>query len=391
MERMSGKRWLLLYLIFVSAVPPMTTDMYLPALPSIGEHFNSNVGTVNLTLVLFFVFFSASLLIWGTMSDKYGRRKILIICNLVYTVSSFLCAISDSIAQLIVFRVFQAMGGGATISVSMAVMKDVFEGKERARLLAICQTLAFMAPITAPIVGALILHVLSWRGIFLILGCAGLVAFTGAVIMNETAEKRADMSVLQTISNLYRALGNPGFAYPLPLFSAMSIPFFLFLGASSDIFISFFGLSPQIYSFFFAFNAIFSAIGTCSYILLSRYMGISSIIRATFVLTLMSGISILVIGSSGPLVFAITLLPATIGTSLLRPPSVNLLLDQVDKDAGAASSVMTFSFVFSGSLGMQFISLAWSDRIFMIGIVDILVGLCCFILWPVVYRKCVKK
>lgn len=369
----------------------MTTDMYLPALPTMVEHFNTTVGQINLTLVLFFLFFSVSLLIWGTMSDKYGRRKILIICNLVYTVSSFLCAFSDTVLQLIIFRILQAIGGGATITVSMAVMKDMYEGKERARVLAICHTLSFMAPITAPIIGSVILKVLSWRGIFLILGCAGVIAFIGALVMNETAARKTDMSVLQTIRNLYRTLENPGFAYPLPLFSAMSIPFFLYLGASADIFISFFGISEQVYSFFFAGNAMFSALGPCFYIFLSRYINISNIIRSTFILTSISGISVLLLGTNGPLIFAVTLLPATIGTSLLRPPSVNLLLEQVDNEAGAASSMMTFSFIFSGSLGMQFISLAWENRIFMIGMVDIVVGLCCFLLWPMAYDKCRKR
>jgi DHA1 family bicyclomycin/chloramphenicol resistance-like MFS transporter len=378
----------LVYLIFLSALPPFTTDMYLPALPKMIEQFHSTVGQVNLTLVLFFIFFSASILIWGTLSDKYGRKSVLLLCTAVYVVASLLCAIAGGVYWLVVFRVFQAMGGGATVAVSMAITKDVFEGRERERALAFISIFMVIAPITAPIMGAAILTVMSWRGIFMLLSGFGAIAFTGALLLTETVQKVHDKGVIKTIGNLAKLLKNPGFAYPLPLFSLMSFPVFMFIGASADIYVSGFGLNEQSYSLFFGGNALCSALGPLLYMAVSKHFRTSIIIATTFSLTFASGLFVILLGNRGPFIFAFTVIPATVAASMLRPPSANILLEQGKKDAGAASSLMTFSFVFIGSLGLQFISLDWGNRIFMLGLIYMLAGLVSLALWPLAWKKC---
>lgn len=388
MKKSNNKLWLLIFLIYLSAIPPLTTDMYLPALPSMVDQFKSTVGLVNLTLVLFFVFFSGSILVWGTLSDKYGRKPVLVVSTIVFTASSFLCALSTDVYQLISFRVFQAIGGGAALSVSMAIMKDAFEGKERARAIAICNIFMVIAPITAPIIGAMILKFLSWRGIFIVLGGSGVIAVAGSIIMRETAQIIADKSVLNTIGNLLKVLKIPGFAYPLPIIAIMGCPIFLYIGASADIFVTGFGLSEQVYSLFFGANAMFSALGSGLYLVISRYLGTLKIIYTSFFFLFISGVTVVLFGHMSPLIFAVTLLPGTIGATLIRAPSSNLLLEQTDENAGAASSMMTFSFAFVGSLCMQFISLDWSSRIFVMGLFYVITGLGSFLIWPFVYRKC---
>lgn len=384
-----NKRLLLVYLIFLGALPPLTTDMYLPALPNMVDQFQSSVGVVNLTLVLFFAFFSASILIWGTLSDKYGRRPILRVCTILYILSSFLCSTAGSIYQLIIFRVFQAVGGGATVAVTMAIMKDVFEGRERERVLSVAGIFMIIAPITAPSIGALILNFMSWQGIFLVLCGFGMIAFTGAVFMKETAVKSSEKSLIGTIGNLFRVLKNPGFAYPLPLFALMTFPVFMFIAASSDIYVTRYGLSEEFYSLLFGGNAVFSALGPVLYMIISRRIRTPRmIIASTFLLTLLSGVFVVLLGNHGPFLFAAAILPATIGASMIRPPSTHLLLEQVKEDAGAASSLMNFTFIFIGSLGMQFISLDWDNRIFMMGLVYIMAGSASLIFWPFAWKRC---
>ena len=389
-SNMNDKKWLLAFLIFLAGMPPLATDMYLPALPTMVDQFESSVGIVNLTLVLFFVFFSASMLLWGTLSDKYGRKPIIIIASIVFTLSSFLCAFSMNVSQLINFRILQAIGAGATVSVSMAIMKDAFEGTKRARALAISNIFSVIAPITAPIIGAGILSFLSWRWIFVFLGGAGIIIFTGALIMKETSERISDKSVLQTVANLFKVLKIPGFAYPLPLFAMLSCPIFLFIGASADIFIKGFGLSEQAYSLFFGANAAFSTLGSSLYLVLSRRFNTNQVINLSFFLLLISGLTIVITGDKSPFLFAAALVPGTIAATLTRPPSSNLLLEQVDEDAGAASSMMAFSFSFVGSMGMQFISLGWESRILVMGVVLTITGVAGFLSWPIIYKKCKK-
>ena len=177
MKTSSKKRLLLAFLIMLSTIPILSIDMYLPALPMMVEQFHSTVGLVNLTLVLFFIFFSASTLMWGTLSDKYGRKTILLITTAGYVTASFLCALSTDVYQLIIFRVFQGISGGSAMAVSMAVIKDVFDGKERERALVYTSSLVIIAPIVAPIIGAAVLKITSWRGVFIVLTGFGMVSF----------------------------------------------------------------------------------------------------------------------------------------------------------------------------------------------------------------------
>jgi DHA1 family bicyclomycin/chloramphenicol resistance-like MFS transporter len=133
---------------------------------------------------------------------------------------------------------------------------------------------------------------------------------------------------------------------------------------------------------------MFSALGSGFYLIISRYLGTLKIIYTSFFFLFISGITVILFGHMGPFIFAVTLLPGTIGATLIRAPSSNLLLEQMDENAGAASSMMTFSFAFVGSLCMQFISLDWSSRIFVMGLFYVIAGLGNFLVWPFVYRKC---
>ena len=140
--------------------------MYLPALDQMEKLFDISVTMMNLSLVLFFLFFGLSTLIFGPLSDKYGRKPILFTGISLYFVSSILCGFSDNIYELITFRILQAIGGGAPVSVSLAIIKDLYEGRKREKILAIATSLNALGPILAPIIGSSILLVFDWPAIF---------------------------------------------------------------------------------------------------------------------------------------------------------------------------------------------------------------------------------
>lgn len=101
MEGKGKKRLILAQLIFLTAFPALATDMYLPALPTMADNLSAPVAVVNLTLALFFAFFGASMIIWGTLSDKYGRRPMLLVGTAIYVLASLLCAFAGDVYQLI--------------------------------------------------------------------------------------------------------------------------------------------------------------------------------------------------------------------------------------------------------------------------------------------------
>ena len=108
-QKYLGEKGLLAFIGFLSAFIPLSTDLYLPSLPTMAEYFGVENTLINLTLVLFFIFFALGMLVWGPLSDKYGRKRILVVGMSIYTIASLLCALSGNVYQLIIFRIFQAI------------------------------------------------------------------------------------------------------------------------------------------------------------------------------------------------------------------------------------------------------------------------------------------
>ena len=130
-QKYLGDRGLIVLIAVLSAFVPLSTDLYLPALPGMGDYFQVTAGTANLTLILFFIFFSAGILFWGPLSDRYGRRPVLLVGLSLYFAASAACALSGDIWHLIFFRILQAVGGSAASAVASAMVKDVYEGRRR--------------------------------------------------------------------------------------------------------------------------------------------------------------------------------------------------------------------------------------------------------------------
>ena len=126
---------IMLLIALIASFPALSTDLYLPALPTMSEQLNCSVASVTSSLYWFFFFVSTSSFVWGPLSDKYGRKRVLLIGVPLYILSSFFCMISQTVFQLIAARIFQAIGAGASMAVNLAIVKDVFPGKKRERTL----------------------------------------------------------------------------------------------------------------------------------------------------------------------------------------------------------------------------------------------------------------
>ncbi|MCC7556195.1 MAG: MFS transporter, partial [Methanoculleus marisnigri] len=156
-QKYLGDRGLIVLIALLSAFVPLSTDLYLPALPGMGDFFGVSAGLTNLTLILFFLFFSLGLLFWGPLSDRYGRRPVLLAGLALYIAASAGCAASWDIWLLIAFRILQAVGGSAASAVAMAMVKDVYDGRKRESVLALVQSMVVVSPAVAPVLGAFML------------------------------------------------------------------------------------------------------------------------------------------------------------------------------------------------------------------------------------------
>lgn len=386
-QKCLGEKGLVALITFLSAFTPLSTDMYLPSLPGLSDYFNAPVNLVNLTLILFFVFYSAGMLIWGPLSDKYGRKPALLAGMIIYTAASLLCASAGDVYQLIIYRVFQAFGGSSATAVSTAIVKDVYGGRKREFILALVQSMVVIAPAVAPVLGAAMLLFTTWRGVFWILAGAGLMALAGSLALEETIVKRYNGTFPQTVGRLGAVLKNPGFSSLLLVFSLCSIPLLSFVASSSYIYVKWFHLSEQVYSYFFALNAVCLLLGPMLYLNLSRRFYRNSIIIACFTAITASGLLVCTLGSNSPWLFAVSLIPSTIAGSCLRPPGTNLMLEQQREDTGSASSLIGCFSLLMGSIGMSLISLDWANTILVLGAVNIFTGLICGSIWLLVSKK----
>ena len=386
-QKYLGQKGLVVLIAIISAFVPLSTDLYLPSLPGMANYFNVSVNLANLTLILFMVFYSIGILLWGPLSDKYGRRPILLVGLAVYLVASLLCAHAWDIYQLIASRVFQAIGCGAASAVAMAIVKDVYEGRKRESILALVQSMVMIVPAVAPVLGAILLRYTSWRGVFLTLAGIGLLALVGSVALEETIDKRYTGTVLQSLGRLGTVLRNPGFTSLLTVFSLTSIPLMAFLAASSYIYEDGFRLSAQVYSYFFALNAAGLILGPMLYMYLSRRFNRSTIINACLVMVTISGLLVSSLGSLTPWLFAVSLLPSAIAGSSIHAPGAHLMLEQQRGNIGSASSLIGCLGVLMGSMGMLLVSFNWSNTVLVLGILNLTTGLVSLVLWLLISQK----
>ena len=379
---------IMVFVALIASFPPLSTDLYLPALPTMSEQLNCSVMEVNLSIVVFFIFVSASSFIWGPLSDKYGRKRMLVIGVPLFILSSVFCMFSQDVYQLITARIFQAIGAGAAMAVNLAIVKDVFPGKKRESTLALAAVLNGMIPVIAPSIGSLIIRFSSWRGIFGLLVITGTLVFIFVLFLKETNKDYSVESTFKTTLRLFVVLKNPNFYRLLIVFSIVSIPLLAFIGVSSFIFIQRFGLSAEVYSIYFGAIAAHYIIGGPIYLFLQRYFRPIPIITVCNIGSILSGVLMLTIGQTSPNLFAVSVALGYLCVSISRPPSNSLLLEQQDRDTGSASSLIQATFVLTGSIGMMVISFDWSNRIMVIGIMNIVLSTFGFLLWQYTKTRC---
>lgn len=378
-----GKKGLIAFITLMNMFIPLSTDMYLPALPSMNSYFGSSSAITNLTLSAFFIFYAIGILFWGPLSDKYGRKPVLLIGSVVYLASSIACSLSVNVYFLIGSRILQGIGAGGITSVSMAIVKDSFSGKQRETILAISQSVAGLAPMIAPIIGSLILQFSDWRGTFWAVAIISIVNFVLAILYKESLrdDERYDGTLLGSIGRLFVVGKNKSFTIPAVIFSLSSVPFMGYIAISSYIYVDYFGLSAQMYSYFFAANALVSIFGPFIYIKFLSNMDKKILAFGVFAASLVSGILVMTVGTFTPVIFWLSFVLMAISGSLMRPFSMNILLDQQTSDIGSASSLLNTMFTVLGSIGMSIASMPWGNIIISLGALIVIFSTLSLIGW----------
>lgn len=329
----------------LSAVGPFAIDMYLPAMPSIAEDFDTSVAATQSTLVAFFLCFGAAQIVYGPWSDAVGRRLPLVIGLAIFLVATAGAALAPSITSLTVFRALQGLGAAVVMVIPRAIIRDWFTGHEATRLMALVMLVVSVSPMLAPLVGSLIILVLDWRAIFGLLGIAALVSLVVVLsALPETLEpgRRAPVSARALLAGIRRLMRDSRFLALTLLGGFGMASFFVFLASASFVYTGEFGLSPTGFSLAFAINAAgFFGASQMAATLGARFGGHRVVAVATtgFAACTLVLLALALIGLATLPVIVATLLAGNACLGLVIPTTMVMALDDQGDIAGLASSL----------------------------------------------------
>lgn len=341
-----GSPQLLLLLAVLVALGPLSTDMYLPALPSMVTAFDSSISQVQLTLGVYLAGFSLFHLVCGPLSDRYGRKPVLV-CGLVVFVTACIgCAMATSVEQLIGWRFIQGVGACVGPTLGRAMVRDIYGPVKAARAFANLATIMALAPVVAPIIGGWIIAVWHWPVIFIALGCYSLVTFFLVLAkVPETMPVAQSIHPATVISNYIALIRNTHFRQHVLAASFLYAGAFAFIAGSSFVLIDFMGVAPQDFGYWFMFIVIGYMLGN---IFTGRYAQRFSagkiMLGGAFLGVLASSIMILLclFEVYHPLAIVMPIALYTCAVGITLPQAMAVALAPFAEMAGTASALMGF-------------------------------------------------
>lgn len=243
----------------LSAFGPLTTDLYLPALPQLSRDLGTTAASVEVTLTACVVGIALGQLLVGPLSDTVGRRRPLMVGLLLFIASSLGCAAAPSIAVLDVLRFLQGISGATGIVIARAMVRDMYAGVDAARLYATLGSIIPLAPILAPTAGGAILLFTSWRGIFAVQALVGLILLGAAAIVTRETLAPADRhsgSIRGSLATYRDLLHARRYSRIVAAGSLGFAAFFAYISASSFVYQSVLGFSAQVFGLLFALNGV---------------------------------------------------------------------------------------------------------------------------------------
>ncbi|MBL8833706.1 MAG: multidrug effflux MFS transporter [Rhodospirillales bacterium] len=299
--RPAGGRLLLALIIALVAVGPLSTDLYLPSLPAIGRDLGADVAGTQLTLSMYMVAFALAQLVYGPLSDRFGRRPVVIGGIAIYVAATVACAFAATIDQLVAARALQAAGACAGVVLGRAIVRDVYGRDGAARMLALVGSVMAFAPAIGPVLGGIVEVHFGWRWNF-----ALLLAFSAALLallawkLVETNRQRdaAALDPARMLRNYATLLRDRRY-----LGYALCVSFgygglFAFISGSSFVLIDDLGLAPDVYSWFFLMCVVGYFLGAQTAAHLTMRLGVDRM--------LMLGAAVNVAGGTGMLAAALS-------------------------------------------------------------------------------------
>lgn len=258
--------FIFVFLGMLTAFGPFVTDMYLPSLPAMTEYFSASISMVQTGLTFSMLGLAIGQLLFGPLSDKYGRKVPLLSSLVLYIMATFFCVIAPSIEVFVGLRFLQGIAASGGIVIARSIATDKFKKQNLAKALAIVGAINGIAPIAAPVIGGAVLDYIGWKGIFVVLLLIGIVLFGFCIAFYESLshQRRSREKLSKSLKMFKTVLKNKKYLYyTLELAFAMGI-LFAYIAASPFIIQNYYGFTALEFSLFFAANAVAIGVGAGS-------------------------------------------------------------------------------------------------------------------------------
>jgi DHA1 family bicyclomycin/chloramphenicol resistance-like MFS transporter len=382
---------LTLLLAMLTALGPLSMDMYLPSLPDIAHVLAAPTARVQLTVSSYLIGFAVGQMIYGPLSDRHGRRPVLLAALALYVASTLVCAATQSVDPLIGARFLQGIGGSGSIVLARAIVRDLYSGVRAARELSLMGSISAFAPIVAPMIGGVFQTAFGWRASFIFMcGAAVVATVLAARLLPETLRQRSDrpISLFSIMRGYGSVLRHRGFLVYLGILTLSYAGLFAWVSGASVILQSVYGLSSVTFGFTFALGAAGYMLGATIAARLVVRLGLDRTMGMGVMVLAAGGLALAAVVAAGIpgvwLVAAMALYLAGLG--LAMPQAMAGALTPFPDRAGTAASLMglvqqTVAAIVAAVIGGYLGHSAWP----VTGVV-VAMGCLTFLLWALTRR-----
>jgi DHA1 family bicyclomycin/chloramphenicol resistance-like MFS transporter len=359
----SEHRILVIMLGMLAATGPLSIDMYLPSLPSIQSDLAASAADTQLSLSAFLIGYACGQLLYGPISDRFGRKPVLLTGMFAYAATSFLCTLSTNIETLIVLRFLQALGGGSGIVLARAIINDYFPANEAAQVLSLVSIVTMLGPLVSPIIGGYLLVLAGWHSIFWLLSAMGTIFFLMVYFVfreSHLVENRQQLNFVSTFKAYVKiTLHKDAFGY-IACGGLGAGVFFAYIGNSPFVFIELFGVRPEYFGYLYGIvvsGMMAAAIINSRLVLrygLDRMIEHSNFIRLIGIVLLLL-VSYFKVGGIAAMVFALVVTVAP--TIIINVNAAVGLLHLFPRLSGTASAVSGAAIFATGAVSGSIVGL----------------------------------